>query len=90
MGDGHNISDVTKRLFAAHGRHGLLWLKATALEKLQVVFCCQIAHHINVATHKVAICVLRPPQFVVAKDHNTFEIRKNPLNDYSNTVGLSK
>ena len=43
MADGHNISNVTKRLFADHGCHSLLWPKATALEKSQAVYDAKAA-----------------------------------------------
>ena len=36
VAEGHNIFEVTERLFAAGGNHSSLWPKATTFEKSQV------------------------------------------------------
>ena len=56
MADGHNISDVTKKLFAVHGRHSLLWPKATALKKSQAVYDLVVESGVRVDGFDVTRC----------------------------------
>ena len=75
------VLEVNERLYAARGRHCLLWPEATTFLKSQRVYsqledatvCCgQRPQHSQ--SHREAIRDQRPPQFVVAKARNSFKV----------------
>ena len=75
-----NIWKFTERLFVSFGHHCSLWPKTATLESSQrgylchsaiTVHCSQRQKHLKV--HREAICVIRPPQFIVAEDSNIWE-----------------
>ena len=72
--------EFTERLFVSFGHHSSLWPKTATFESSQrgyscpsatTVHCGQRPQHLRV--HRESIHVLRPPQFIVAKDSNIWE-----------------
>ena len=79
--EGHNIWEVTERLFVALGHHSSLYPKATTFEKSQrgylwplatTVHCAWRPQHLR--SNREAICGICPPQFIVPEGHSIWEV----------------
>ena len=81
VSEGHNIWQITERLFAARDHHSSLCLKATIFERSQrgyllpetiTVHCVWRPQYLR--DHREAICCQRPSQFIVSEGHNIWVI----------------
>ena len=91
----HNIWEFTGRQFVSFGHQCSLWPKITTFESSQrgyscpsatTVHCGQKPQHLRV--HSEAIYVIRPPHFIVAKNHNIWEFTEKQFMSFGHHCSL--